>query len=151
MSQESFYIEMVRKYFQDIANLKEKYNEKQPKYKNAYNRLLHASTGAGSIGVISVSTIGTAFTVVGLPINASLGVVGTVSTCVGGFLLLTSKKYKKKLLKCYELLDKITSSLATFEVLISLSLDGGTVIDAKEFQKLQTLYLQLMTFVRIEK
>ena len=59
-----------------------------------------------------------------------------------------SKKYKKKLLKCYDLLDKITSSLATFEVLISLSIDDGSVIDAKEFHKLQTLYLQLMTHVR---
>ena len=84
----------------------------------------------------------------GLPISASLGVVSTVSTFVGGILLLTSKKYKKKLLKCYQLLDKITSSLATFEVLISLSLDDGTVTDAKEFHKLQTLYLQLMTYVR---
>ena len=149
MNQESFNIEMVRKYYQDIANLKEKYTEKQWKYKNAYNRLLHASTGASSIGVISgVSTIGTAVTVVGLPISASLGVVSTISTCVGGVLLLTSKKYKKKLLKCYELLDKITNSLATFEVLISLSIDDGTVIDAKEFHKLQTLYLQLMAHVR---
>ena len=150
MNQESFNIVMVRKYYQDIANLKEKYNGKQRKYKNAYNRLLHASTGANTVGVIGgVSTIGTAFTVVGLPISASLGVVSTVSTCVGGVLLLTSKKYKKKLLKCYELLDKITSSLATFEVLISLSIDDGTVIDAKEFHKLQTLYLQLMmTHVR---
>ena len=149
MSQERFNIEMVRKYYQDIANLKEKYTEKQQKYKNAYDRLLHASTGASSVGVISgVSTIGTAFTVVGLPISTSLGVVSTVSTCVGARLLLTSKKYKKKLLKCYELLDKITSSLATFEVVISLSIDDGTVIDAKEFHKLQTLYLQLMTHVR---
>ena len=74
--------------------------------------------------------------------------MSTVSTCVGRILLLTSKKYKKKLLKCYELLDKITSSLATFQVLISLSLDDGTVIDAKEFHKLQTSYLQLMTYVR---
>ena len=63
-------------------------------------------------------------------------------------LLLTSKTYKKKLLKCYELLDKITISLATFETLISLSLDNNSVIDAKEFHKLQTLYLQLMTHVR---
>ena len=149
MSQESFNIEMVRKYYQDIANLKEKYNEKQRKYINAYNKLLHASTGASSVGVVSgVSTIGTAFTIVGLPIRVSLGVVSTVSTCMGACLLLTSKKYKKKLLKCYELLDKITSSLATFEVLISLSLDDGTVIDAKEVHKLHTLYLQLMTFVR---
>ena len=109
MSQENFNIEMVRKYYQDIANLKEKYTEKQRKYKNA-------SAGASTVGVVSgVSTIGTAFTVVGLPICASLGVVSTVSTCVGACLLLTSKKYKRKLLKCYELLDKITTFLATFE------------------------------------
>ena len=115
IGQESFNIETVRKYYQDIANLKEKYNEKQRKYKITYNKLLHASTGASAVGAISsVSTIGTAFTVVGLPISASLGVVSTVSTCVGGILLLASKKYKKKLLKCYELSDKITSSLATF-------------------------------------
>ena len=149
MSQESFNIEVVRKYYQDIANLKERYNEKQWKYRNSYNKLLQASTGASSFALISgASTIRTAFTVVELPISASLGVVSTVSTCVGGILLLSSKKYKRKLLKCYELIDKITSSLTTFEVLISLSLDDGTVIDAKEFHKLQTLYLQLMTHVR---
>ena len=149
MSQESFNIEMVRKCYQGIANLKEKYTEKKRIYRNAYNKLLHASTDTSSVGVISgVLTIGTPFTVVGMPLSASLGIVSTVSTCIGGVLLLTSKKYKKKLLKCYELLDKITSSLATFEVLISLSIDDGTVIDAKEFHKLQTLYLQLMTYVR---
>ena len=149
MSQESFNIEMVRKCYRDIANLEEKYTEKQQKYRNAYNRLLHASTGASSVALASgVSTIGTSVTVVGLPISASLAIVSTVSTCVGACLLLTYKKYKKKLLKCYELLHKITTSLATFETLISLSLDDGTVIDAKEFHKLQTLYLQLMTHVR---
>ena len=125
-----------------FANLKEKYTEKQRKYKNAYNRLLHASTRASSIALVSgVSTIGTSVTVVALPIGASLAIVSTVSTCVSACLLLTSRKCKKKLLKCYELLDKITSSLANFEVLISLSIDDSTVIDAKEFDKLQTLYL----------
>ena len=149
MSQESFNIEMVKKYYQDIANLKEKYAEKQRRYKNAYNRLLHASTGASYIAMLSgITAVPTAVTVVGIPISVSLGAVSTVSTCVGACLLLTSKKYKKKLLKCYELLDKITSSLATFETLISLSIDDGSVIDAKEFHKLQTLYLQLMTEVR---
>ena len=73
MSQESFNIEIVRKYYQDITDLKNKYQEKQGMYKNACNRLLHASTGASSFALISgVSTIGTAFTVVGLPISASL-------------------------------------------------------------------------------
>ena len=149
ISQESFNIEMVRKYHEDIANLKEKYTEKQCKYKNAYNRLLHASTGASTVGVVSgIAAVPTAVTVVGIPLSVSLGAVSTVSTCVGACLLLTSKKYKKKLLKCYELLDKITSSLATYETLISLSIDDGSVIDAKEFHKLQTLYLQLMTHVR---
>ena len=145
ISQENFNIEMVRKYYQDIANLKEKYNKKQRKYKNAYNK----STGPSSVALASgVSTIGTSVTIVGFPISASLAVVSTVSACVGACLLLTSKKYKKKLLKCYELLDKITTSLATFETLISLSIDDDSVIDAKEFHKLQTLYLQLMTHVR---
>ena len=138
MSQESFNIEMVRKYYQDITNLKEKYTEKQRKYKNAYNRLLHASTGQAMLS--GITAVPTAVTVVGIPI--------TVSTCIGAVLLLTSKKYKKKLLKSYELLDKITTSLATFEVLISLSIDDGSIINAKEFHKLQTLYLQLMAHVR---
>ena len=134
ISQESFNTDMVRKYYQDIVNLKEKYTGKQQKYKNACNRLLHASTGASSVALASgVSTIGTSVTVVGLPISATLGVVSTVSTCVGACLLLTFRKYKKKLLKCYELLDKITNSLATFETLISLSIDDDFVIDAKEF------------------
>ena len=102
MSQESFNIEMVRKYYQDIANLKEKYTEKKQKYKNAYNRLQHASTVASSVALASgVSTIGRSVTGVGLPISASLAIVSTVSTYVGACLLLTSEKYKKNLLKCY--------------------------------------------------
>ena len=39
-------------------------------------------------------------------------------------------------------------SLATFEVLISLSLNDDSVIDAKEFHKLQALYLQVIADVR---
>ena len=39
-----------------------------------------------------------------------------------------------------------TSSLAIFEVLISLSDDNA--IDAKEFHKLQALYLQVMADIR---
>ena len=58
-----------------------KYHEKQQKYKNAYNKLLHASTGASSVGVISgISTIGATFTVVGIPISAPVSVVSTVLT-----------------------------------------------------------------------
>ena len=91
MNQESFNTEMVRRYYQDIANLKERYTEKQRKYKNACNRLLHASTGASTVALASgASTIGMSVTVVGLPIHASLAIVSTVSTCVAACLLLTS-------------------------------------------------------------
>ena len=62
--------------------------------------------------------------------------------------VLNWEPLRRRILKCYELLDKITTSLATFETLISLSIDDDSVIDAKEFHKLQTLYLQLMTHVR---
>ena len=80
ISQESFNDEMIRKYCQDITDLKNKYDEKQRKYKNACNKLLNTSTAASSVGVVSgVSTIGRAFTVVDLPISMSLGVVSTVS------------------------------------------------------------------------
>ena len=65
------------------------------------NYYMHPDTGASSVALVSgVSTIGTSVTVVGLPISASLAIVSTVSTCVGACLLLTSRKYKKKLLKC---------------------------------------------------
>ena len=53
INQESFNIETARKYYQDITDLRNKYNEKQRKYKNSYNRLLHASTGASSFALIS--------------------------------------------------------------------------------------------------
>ena len=96
ISQESFNIEMVRKYYQDIVNLNEKYTEKQWKYKNAYNRLLHASTGASSVALASgVSTIQTSVTIVGLPISASLAIVSTVSACVGACLLLNLESTRR--------------------------------------------------------
>ena len=148
MSQESFNIETIRKYYQDITDLKNKYHEKQQKYKSV-QQIAICTSGASSIAMlIGITAVPTALTVLGIPISVSLGAVSTASTCVGAVLLLTSKKYKKKLLKSYELLDKITSSLATFEVLISQSLNDGNDIDVKEFHKLQTLYLQLMTEVR---
>ena len=57
INQESFNAETIRKYYQDIANLKEKYNEKQWKYENAYKRLLQAYTGDSSIGVITLYNV----------------------------------------------------------------------------------------------
>ena len=38
ISQESFNVETIRKYYQDITDLKNKYDERQRKYKNACNK-----------------------------------------------------------------------------------------------------------------
>ena len=79
MSQKSFNTETIRKYDKDITDLKNKYHENQRKYKSAHNKLLHTSTGAGSVSVTSgISTTGTTFTVVGITISTSLGVLSTV-------------------------------------------------------------------------
>ena len=38
---------------QTLRILRNKYHEKQRKYENIYNKLLHASTSSSSVGVIS--------------------------------------------------------------------------------------------------
>ena len=53
ISQESFNVEIIRKYYQDITDLKNIYDKKQRKYKNAYDKLLNTSTAASSVGVAS--------------------------------------------------------------------------------------------------
>ena len=61
MSQENFNSETIGNIIKTLRIL----NEKQRKYKNAYNKLLHAhaSTGASSVGIISgISTTGTTHT-----------------------------------------------------------------------------------------
>ena len=97
--------------------------------------------------ISGVSTIGTSFTIIGLPISGLLCVVSTVSTCVSGILMLVSKKYNNKSIKVLQIVRQ-SSLLAAFEELISISLNDGSIIDAKEFHKLQTLYLQVMADVR---
>ena len=65
MSQESFNMKQLGNIIQTLRILRTSIMKANGKYKNAY-------------------------TVVGIPISASLGVVSTVSACVGASLLLTS-------------------------------------------------------------
>ena len=60
--QESFHNNTVRKYYQEIIDLRDKYQNKQKRYKIIYNRLLHTSIGASSVGTASgVSAVGTSY------------------------------------------------------------------------------------------
>ena len=96
MSQESFNIETIRKYYQDITDLKNKYHEKQQKYKRVYNKLLYVSSGPSSIAMLSgITAVPTALTVIGIPISVSLGAFSTASTCIGAVLLLHPKSTRK--------------------------------------------------------
>ena len=78
----------------------------------------------------------------------TLGTAGSISAGIGTALTIISKKYKTKIANYCDLLDKITSSLSTFDVLISQSLNDGTLIDANEFSKLQSLYLQVLQDIK---
>ena len=94
--QETFHISTVRKYYQEIIDLRDKYQKKQQRYKKIYNKLLHTSTGATSLGVISgVSAVGTSFTVVGLPVGASLSVVALYHLVLVGFYYYHQKSIRK--------------------------------------------------------
>ena len=57
ISQESFNIETIRKYYQNIIDLKNKYDEKQWKYRNACTRLLNASTAAAHLLLIRITRL----------------------------------------------------------------------------------------------
>ena len=57
-------------YYEEITDLRDKYQNKQKRYKIIYNRLLHTSIGVTSVGIASgISAVGTSFTVVGLPMQ----------------------------------------------------------------------------------
>ena len=47
-----------------------------------------------------------------------------------------------------ELLDRLTTSIGKFELLISKSLTDGFIIDSNEFSKLQNMYFEAMNDIK---
>ena len=49
--QESFHIITVKKYYQEILDLKDKYQNKILKYEKKYNKIINSSTAANTTGI----------------------------------------------------------------------------------------------------
>ena len=97
---------------------------------------------------MGASAVGSSFTVVGLPLGSALTGISILSTGASSVLTVYSKKYNKKIAKTMELLNRLTTSIGKFELLISKSLTDGFVIDSNEFSKLQSMYFEVMNNIK---
>lgn len=148
-SPDQFHIDTVRRYYDELINLKNKYEKKQKKYSKKRERLSNASTSTSTISILmGASAVGSSFTVVGLPLGTALTGVSIILTGISSVLTVSSKKYNKKIAKIMELLDRLTTSIGKFELLISKSLTDGFIIDSNEFSKLQSMYFEVMNNIR---
>ena len=101
--------------------------------------IVNSNSSALSIGT-GIGTIATGATFIGIPVSAALGslsLAGAISTGISSAII---KKYQKKLSRNEKLYAMVTSAIAVFETTISESLNNGTLIDEREFVKIQGVY-----------
>ena len=77
------------------------------------------------------------FTFVGVPVSAALGSISLAGAISTGISSVIIKRYQKKLSRNEKLYDIVTSAIAVFETTISESLNNGTLIDEREFMRIQ--------------
>ena len=75
--------------------------------------------------------------------SAALGAASMTGAIASGIISVLTKKYQQKLKKVMRLIDIITPALVVFERVVSGALKNG-VIDAEEFNMLQTLHLETL-------
>ena len=142
--QDKFNANIINSQFEELVNLRAKFNAKHEKYKKVLERLMLLNAGSSALTIGSgVSSIATGATIVGIPISAGLG--GVALFCSGCTALTTAliKKYQKKIDKVIELHDIVTAAISVFETSISRSLEDKK-IDYKEFQVLGGLYYKAL-------
>ena len=148
-SPNQFHIDTVKKYYDELINLRNKYERKREKYSKKRERLSNASTSTSAISILmGVSAVGSSFTVVGLPLGSALTGISILLTGASSVLTVNSKKYNKKISKTVELFDALTTSIGKFELLISKSLTDGFIIDSNEFSQLQSMYFKVMNDIK---
>ena len=148
-SPSQFHIDATQRYYSELADMKKKYKQKLEKYLKKSSKLSSAIHGANAASMgLGIGSATTSFTVVGLPIGASLA---AASTLTGGASAITSLYYKKnnkKITKTMEIVDSISTEIGKFELLISKSLTNGFTIDDQEFQKIQEMYNKIVDDIK---
>ena len=120
-SPDQFHADTVKKYYDDLINLRNKYKPKLEKYLRKREKLSNTSTSASVVSILAgASAVGSSFTVVGISVGAALSGIATL----------------------------LTTSIGKFELLISKSLTDGFIIDSNEFGKLQGMYFEVMNDIR---
>ena len=143
--QEQYHINTVQSEQKELIALKNRYKEKQKKYRKLLDRLMLAIAGSSFFGIgAGIGGAVTGVTIVGIPLSVGLGSVTLVSAVVNGVVSVFIKKYQKKLWKVEEIQDLITQGTAVFETKTSQSLNNDTMIDENEFKLLQSLYFRVL-------
>ena len=133
---ELFHLNTVRTYLDELASIKKKYEAKCKKFNKIYTRLTNIATTSNGLGVLTgTGAVASSATVVGVPVGASLGGVAVALEITNGVLTIFSKKYQKKILNNMKVLDMLSSSIASIELLISQYLHDRTLIDSREFDQ----------------
>ena len=90
-----------------------------------------------------ISSVATFATFIVIPVSAALGAASMTGVIASGIISMLTKKYQQKLKKVMHLIDIVTPASVVFERVVSGALKDS-IIDEKEFNMLQTLYLETL-------
>ena len=120
------------------------FEKKYEKYTKILNRLMWLNACSSGISVATgISSVATFATFIGPPVSILLGAASLTGAIASGIISMLTRKYQKKLKKVTKLIDIVTPALVVFERVVSGALKNG-IISEKEFNTLQTLYLETL-------
>ena len=138
--QVAYHLNVIQANRQGLINKEQMFKKKYKKYTKILNQLMWLNACSSGISVSTgISSVATFTTLVGLPVNISLGVASLTGAIASGIISMLTKKYQKKLKKVMKLIDIITQAAVVFERVVSSALKNG-IMNEEEFNTLQTLY-----------
>ena len=127
-----------------LINKEQMFKQKYEKYTKILNQLTWLNVCSSRINIATrISSVATFTTFIDLPVSISLGAASLTGVIASGIISAPTKKYQKKLKKVTKLIDIMTPALVIFERVVSGMLKNG-VIDKEEFNRLQTLHLEML-------
>ena len=120
------------------------FKKKYEKYTKILNRLMWLNACSSGISIATgISSVAMFVTFIGIPVSAALSAASMTGEIASGIISVLTRKYQQKLKKVTKLIDIVTPALVVFERVVSGALKDS-IIDEKEFNTLQTLYLKTL-------
>ena len=140
----AYHLNVVQAKKRGLINKEQTFKQKYEKYTKRLNQLVWLNDCLSGISIATgISSMATFATFIGLPVSISLGAASLTGAIASGIISALTKKYQKKLKKVTKLIDIVMPALVVFESVVSGALKNG-VIDEEEFNKLQTLHLEML-------